>query len=255
VSKHISFDEAPIKEVALGRTFLPRADFLIPHYGAFWSQLRDRYPKVEHASPIVEPSDVLNESVFLPRVWLISDDSASLVQLQQNRLHLNWRQTERMNAYVRFPAIKKEFIDVWGKFEEFVLTTTGQPIQPVGAELTYTNFIEVVGATSANEIAQEALLDWGWAKQERFLSPPKAFAHNYTFGLPNGNDSLNVAIAAVRRKDSNSEALKLELTVKGKCQSDGSFEEWSNGAHDFLVQSFKDLTKPSMHQQWKLVGE
>lgn len=252
MNKYISFDDPPIKEVALGRTFLPREDFLIPYYGAFWARLRERFPKTEHAAPIVDPSDPLTEGTFLPRVWLISADSTTLVQLQQSRYHLNWRQTEEKKDYVRFPAIQSECIDIWQKFEKFVLEVTGQPLQPLNAELTYTNFIEVDGAVSAFEVAEEALSDWCWESRKRFLTAPKAFNHNYTFGLPDGNSALNVAAVAAKRKGSSSEALKLELTVKGKCQNDDSFEEWSNGAHDFLVQAFKDLTKPSMHKKWKL---
>lgn len=255
VSKRISFDDPPIKEVALGRTFLPRDDFLIPYYGAFWTQLRDRFPKAEHAPPIVDPSETFNDGMFLPRVWLISEDSSTLVQLQQNRYHYNWRQTEDKKTYVRFPVIQQECLEIWRKFENFVMEATGQALQPLSAELTYTNFIEVAGASNSFEIAEETLRDSGWASHDRFLSAPKAFAHNYTFSLPGDSGTLQVAAVAAKRKDGKSEALKLELTVKGKCSNDESFEDWSAGAHDFLVQAFKDLTKPSMHQQWKLREE
>lgn len=256
VNSRISFDDPPIKEVALGRTFLPREDFLIPYYGAFWAQLRDRFPKAEHADPIVDPSsEIFNNGMFLPRVWLISEDSTRLVQLQQNRFHYNWRQTDEKKTYIRYPAIQRECLDIWQRFEKFVLETTGQPLQPLNAELTYTNFIEVAGVSSAFEIAEETLRDASWASQNRFLSAPKAFTHNYTFDLPDKNGTLQVTAVAAKRKDSKSEALKLELTVKGKCQNDKSFEDWSSEAHDFLVQAFKDLTKPSMHQQWKLREE
>lgn len=250
--RSVSFDDPPVKEVALGRTFLQREDFLIPYYGAFWAQLRDGFPKVEHASPIVEPSDNLTDGLFLPRVWLVSADSTNLVQLQQNRFHYNWRQTEEKKTYVRFPAIQKECIEVWERLEKFVLETTGQPLIPLNAELTYTNFIEVAGAKNAFEVAEQALWDSLWARHSRFLSAPKAFSHNYTFELPENRGTLQVSAVAAKRKDANSEALKLEFTVKGACPSDKSFEEWSTLAHDFLVEAFKDMTKPSMHKQWKL---
>lgn len=255
VINRISFDDPPIKEVALGRTFLPREDFLIPYYGMFWAQLRDRFPKAEHAPPILEPADVLNESAFLPRVWFTAKDLATLVQLQQNRFHYNWRQTDEKRVYVRFPAIQSACIELWGTFDKFVLEVTGQALQPLNAELTYTNIIDVAGAVSASEIAEEVLLDSCWGSRPRFLSAPKAFAHNYTFALPDDRGTLQVGVVAVKRKDHKSEALKLELTVKGKCSNDDSFEEWSNAAHDFLVRAFKDLTKPSMHQRWKLQEE
>lgn len=248
----ISFDDPPIKEVVLGRTFLPREDFLIPYFGAFWAQVRDRFPKTEHAPPIVDPTDNMSEASFLPRVWLISTDSTRLIQLQQNRFHYNWRQTNDQNVYVRFPQIQKECLEIWHEFEAFVSTVTKQPLQPLKAELTYTNLIDIAGASTAIEIAEETLLDASWRSKKRFLPPPRAFAHNYTFELPAGKGDLNVVATAVKRKDTGSQALKLELTVKGACQNDASFEEWSSSAHDFLVQAFRDLTKPSMHKKWKL---
>lgn len=254
-NKRISFDDPPIKEVALGRTFLPREDFLIPYYGAFWAELREKFPKAEHAAPIMDNLDVLSEASFLPRVWLISDDSNTLVQLQQNRYHYNWRQTELSKSYPRFPAIQRGCLDIWSKFELFVLQMTGQPLQPLNAELTYTNFIEIPGSSSAFDIAEQTLRDSTWATQNRFLGSPKAFAHNYTFNLPNSKSTLHVAAVAARRKDGTSEVLKFELTVKGKCSSDESFESWSTEAHDFLVQAFKDLTKPAMHKHWRLREE
>lgn len=259
-NKRITFGEPPITEVALGRIFLPRPDFLLPYFGAFWARVQHQFPKVEHAEPILEPTDKLNESLFLPRVWFIAKDSSTLVQLQQNRFHYNWRQTPEKPDYIRFPAIQKKCLEVWDEFKNFVLEVTGRPLQPLNAELTYINVIEAPGATSAFEIARAALRDHGWSNESRFLGVPKAFAHNYSFELPNNRGTLKVGAAAARRKSSaktektEGEVLRLELSVRGPCSDDESFEKWSSDAHDFLVTAFKDLTTPAMHKVWKERG-
>lgn len=254
MNTRISFDDPPIHEVALGRTFLPREDFLIPYYGMFWDRLRERFPNTEHAAPIVEAAEILNEGLFLPRVWFTSADSTRLVQLQQNRLHYNWRRTDESQTYIRFPTIQAECIDVWEKFGQFVLEVTKQPVLPINAELTYTNLIDLDPSVSAHEIAVATLKDVCWTGGQRFLNAPKAFAHNYTFTLPGMDAALQVTAQAVKRKASNTEALKLELTVKGKCPNELPFKKWSDDAHSFLVQAFKDLTKTTMHEHWKLQG-
>lgn len=248
----ISFDDPPIQEVVLGRKYLPREDFLLPYFGAFWAQVRGEFPKTQHAAPIIDAAEDLGGVTLLPRVWFISKDDSRLIQLQQDRFHYNWRHTGNGKEYVRFTSVQSECLALWEKLEKYVLEVTGRPLQPVRAELTYTNYIEIQGVGRAFEVAEQALLDVTWMKRDRFLPPPKAFAHNYTFELPDGKNSLTVVATAVRRKDSEAQAIKFELTVKGACKAEDSFEEWSNTAHDFLVSAFKDLTTPSMHTIWRL---
>lgn len=256
VAMAITFDDPPLNEVALGRTFLPRPDFLVPHFGAFWDQVRTQFPKVAHAAPIfgINDSPFDDGGMVLPRVWLLSEDSTTLVQLQQNRFHFNWRQTNEKKTYIRFPAIQAECLRLWAKFEEFIRQTTGQSLQPMSAELTYINFIAVDDVKSAFEIAEKTLQDSVWSLHPRFLPAPTGFAHNYSFDVPNGIGVLQVSTATAQRRDGGN-VFKLELTVRGKHSDELSFEEWSTRAHDFLVAAFKDLTKPEMHSAWKLREE
>jgi uncharacterized protein (TIGR04255 family) len=253
VAMAITFDDPPLNEVALGRIFLPRPDFLVPHFGAFWDQVRGQFPRVAHAAPIIGLNEHFGDdgAVILPRVWLLSGDSTTLVQLQQNRFHYNWRQTPERKTYVRFPAIRDECVRLWKMFEEFVLQMTGQPLQPMSAELTYINFVGIPDVNSAFEIAEKTLQDSVWSHHSRFLPAPTGFTHNYSFDIPSGIGVLQVSTATAQRKD-GANVLKLELTVRGKHSEGVSFEQWSIEAHDFLVAAFKDLTKPEMHAAWKL---
>lgn len=249
----ITFDNPPLNEVALGRTFLPRPDFLVPHFGAFWNQVRTQFPNVAHAPPIVGPNDSPFDEggTLLPRVWLLSEDSSTLVQLQQNRFHFNWRQTPEKATYIRFPAIQAECLRLWALFEEFIRVTTGEPLRPTSAELTYINFIAIDTAKGAFEIAEKTLQDPVWSLHPRFLPAPTAFAHSFSFDVPNEIGVLQVSTATALKRDGGN-VFKLELTVRGKHLEGISFGHWSSQAHDFLVAAFKDLTKPEMHAAWKL---
>jgi uncharacterized protein (TIGR04255 family) len=254
-NERITFDDPPVKEVALGRIFLFRPDFLVPYFGAYWERIKARYPKTEIAESIFEPTDMA--ASFSPRVFFLTDDSRSLVQIQQNRFHYNWRQTDDPVEYVRFPAIQKECLAAWSEFEQFVREMTGRALQPLNAELTYTNVVEAKSGETAADLAEVALHDSVWSKHERFLTRPKAFSSTCAFALPDQKNALQVTVTAVHRVESATEkieALKIDLTVKGPCGSDDSFEEWSNSAHEFLVSAFKDLTTPEMHRRWKLRG-
>lgn len=252
----ITFDDPPLNEVALGTVFLPRPDFLIPYFGAFWDLVKGEFPKVSHAPPILGESEPMVDllGVPLPRVWLLSDNLAYLVQLQQNRFHYNWRRAADDVGYPRFPAVQKEFTRLWNLFQDFVGERTGQPLQSMRSELTYINLIDIRPDESPFSAAQRVLGDPAWTDGGRFLPRPAAFSHSYTFDVPDGVGLLDVTTMSVMKRDGGM-ALKLELTVRGKQDDAVSFDEWSYKAHDFLVAAFKDLTAPAMHQVWKLRGD
>jgi len=249
----MTFDEPPLNEVALGRTFLPRPDFLVPYFGAFWERIRDQLPSAAHAGPIIEQNETpFDESgVLLPRVWFLSSDSTKLLQLQQNRFHYNWRQTPENQTYVRFPTIQREALGLWEKFEQFILEVTKQPLQPVSNELTYTNFIPSEAGMNSFALAEVSLRDPVWSRHDRFLDAPTVFGHTYNFVVPNELGILQVSTGSAKKREGDV-GLKLELTVRGKHSDAKPFKQWSSEAHDFLVAAFKDLTTPLMHGKWKL---
>lgn len=249
----ITFDDPPLNEVALGRTFLPRPDFLVPHFGAFWQLVRNEFPDVAHAPPIFGPNDPQPDfsDVILPRVWLMSADSTALLQLQQNRFHYNWRKTSEKPEYVRFGVIQQRCLHFWELFEEFVRDVTKQPLVPIQSELTYVNIVDINSNEDAFQAAERTLRDSVWNPCARFLPAPTSFAHSYSFDIPGGTGKLQVSTATAVIKEGRS-ALKLELTVRGKQSDNCSFKEWSTSAHDFLVAAFKDLTRQEMHTVWKL---
>ncbi|MFM0265771.1 TIGR04255 family protein [Paraburkholderia sediminicola] len=255
----ITFDDPPLNEVALGKVFLPRPDFLIPYFGAFWELVREEFPKVGHAPPIIgqqsgESGTVELLALPLPRVWLLSDDSVRLIQLQQNRFHYNWRKAAEDVEYPRFAAVQKDCSRLWELFESFVDERTGQPLQLVHSELTYVNLIDVEDSESPFAAAERVLRDPAWTDSNRFLPRPAGFSHSYSFEVPDDVGVLNVSTLSIHKRDGG-KALRLELTIQSKQHEGMSFDEWSNRAHDFLVAAFKDLTAPEMHKVWKLRGD
>lgn len=251
----ITFDDPPLSEVTLGRTFLPRADILIPHFGLFWTLVRQQFPQVAHAPPIFmadEPQPGLEDGL-LPRIWLLSADSSTLVQLQQSRFHFNWRQSQtgEKRSYVRFPAIKSECLRLWGLFEKLVQEETGQPLQPIGSELTYINFVVDEPTVEKLDLAERVLRDPVWARHPRDLPVPSQISSSYGFEMPRGRGVLQV-VATTGQRRGGEPALRLELTARGRHSADLPFEQWADEAHDFLVSAFKDLTQPAMHKLWKL---
>jgi len=250
----ITFDSPPLAEVSLGSTFLPRPDFLVPHFGAFWSRIRDQFPDVAQAAQIVAPNELplaSEDGVWLPRIWYLSSDKVRLLQLQQNRLHFNWRRTTEDAKYVRFPAIQAETLNLWDQFSAYVLEATGSPLQPLTNELVYTNMFALKGKT-AFEIADETLRDSVWCREGRFLLAPTALAHSYSFNVPDELGELTVSVNTGNRPEDGSGMIKIDLTIRGAHRDDRPLGPWSQKAHDFVVEAFKDLTTSTMHKKWGL---
>ena len=248
----ISFKKPPLSEVALGYTFLPRPDLLIPHLGLFWGDVRDAYPGCQHATPIIDnPEFELVSDLPLPRVWLTSGDNARLIQLQQDRLLFNWRDSGDGTPYIRFPSIRQEFERVDALFKAHVHKLTSVALHPTSYTLTYVNLIRSGEGWSSMGDLGEIFPDLTWRSESRFLPRPTEMAWKSTFPLPDGFGSLTAHIQPGKLVRTEAPILKLELNA-----SSGSLggkvldmREWVTLAHDWITQAFKDLT--STHIQEK----
>jgi uncharacterized protein (TIGR04255 family) len=168
----ITFAKPPINEVVLGLNFLPRLDLMVPHFGQFWNEFREQYPKVSHAPQLITPGSIPiqdSSGAWLPRVWYSSADDSGLVQLQQDRLHVNWRRTEASATYPRFPAIRDEFYRIWALFQAFMLRETGASPQPTRMELQYTNVIPQGEGWESPADLGDVLCDFKWQTGGRYL--------------------------------------------------------------------------------------
>ena len=250
----ITFGAPPLDEVTIGRQFLHRSDFLIPHFGTFWEKVRGQLPKVAHAAPIVEANgaSAVEEFALMPRVWLLSADETRLVQLQQDRFHYNWRRRGERATYIRFDSVLAEGLSYWNTLDALFKDETGKGLQATRAELTYVNFLEIEGVSSTIEIMERSLKDFAWNSKNRHLQSPKGAVHNVSFDVPSIGGLLIVNAATATRGSSKVKGVKLDLTVRGKCDDQQSFEDWARQAHDFLVAAFVDLTTAEMHKIWRM---
>lgn len=251
----VTFDRPPVNEVVLGRAFLHRPDFFIPYYGVFWDRIRETFPLVEQATPIVDAQDMQVTDAFasfMPRVWFLSHDKTQMVQIQNGRLYFNWRKAaDQSNDYIRFQEVRRGFDGAWRALSELVKEMTGAPLQSTRGELTYVNYLEMPGKTEL-EVAEKGLRDFAWDRSQRFLPTPTKLIRNMSFPIPNGGGELAVVLHSAKNNMTGGEAIKLELSAKGPASDDASFNEWATRAHDFLVQGFVDLTTDVLHEQWGL---
>jgi uncharacterized protein (TIGR04255 family) len=253
----ISFATPPINEVVIGLSFLPRPDFLVPHFGKFWSEISDRYPKVAHATPVLAPNaaPVQDETgAWLPRVWFMSADESYIVQLQQDCMFFNWRHAVKDEPYPRFPSIRDEFYRVLELFQAFLERETQLTLLPTRIEIQYVNAIPQGEGWESVAGFDGVLRDFRWSNEGRYLPSPRRYAGNFDFELPNGV-SLQAKISMGVRKMDGREVLRLELAAARMLGDGVDMKEWVNRAHDGIVQAFRDLTTPEMQKRhWQFEG-
>lgn len=254
----ITFAKPPINEVVLGVNFLPRLDMLVPHFGRFWNEVREQYPKVAHAAPLIPPGSVPLQDpsgTWLPRVWFLADDGSRIVQLQQDCLYVNWRQSDRDQPYPRFPAIRDEFYRVWELFQAFLVRETLGPPQATRMELQYVNAIPQGDGWQSPADLGGVLRDFKWQSGSRYLPNPRRFAGSFEFELSDGTN-LQAKIGMGLRVADQREVLRLELAASSAVVEGMDLPAWVERAHEAIVQAFKDLTTQEMHRDpWQLEDE
>lgn len=250
----LTFQKPPLNEVALGYSFLPRPDLLIPHIGAFWTKLQDSYPKCQHNVPIVDNPTTFTE-LPLPRVWLLTEDGTRLVQIQQDRLIFNWRDNGTGCEYVRFPNIKAEFDRVSTLFKAFVQEVTGQPIIPTILNLTYVNIInQGQGWNSLDEIG---VVFPALSHDVRLKSMKSATLAEWrvNYELPNDQGKLTARVQTAKQVKDSAPLFRFELAATSNSlgEHETDHEVWIESAHQAIVNTFKDLTSAEMHERYWLI--
>ena len=214
------FEEPPVVEVALGIQFriLPalRGLALAPLRDVW----RDRYPRLEEQAPlpsIVEGSvpggPVVQLNVGLPsmRYWFLTEDGSELVQVQQDRLSVNWRDGDSGSSYPRYPAMRQTFADRFRDLAAFVAREDLGIIRANQVELSYVNALSV----EPSEMGR-VLSTWQ-AAPNHHLGEPEQTRLEMSFqvkDLGTGVSRLWVQIGPGQRKPGAS-AILFTLLVRG----------------------------------------
>src|SRR5437879_5376325 len=117
------FRKPPVSEVALGVQF---PAVLNPvHLGLYYQRVKARFPKVQVQPPVAssfetfEASPSISFSIGMPqpRMWFLSEDENSLIQLQSDRLLFNWRSGLQGSPYPHFDKVHAEFVKAFDELE------------------------------------------------------------------------------------------------------------------------------------------
>jgi uncharacterized protein (TIGR04255 family) len=255
------FDNPPVVEVAIGVQFRPvpglRGLSLAP-LQAVW---RDMYPVTEEQPPLVPVIEGDREgagqlqlsllSVPVVRQWFLSKSGNELVQVQPDRLLVNWRAGEPAEKYPRYRHMRSVFESSFTDLATFVSGQGSGDLDVVQAELSYINVIQL----SRDDLGRIEIFLKGWSgSPEHHLDPPEEARVTLTYlvpgvGIPPVRLYAEVSPAQLR---SGERVLFFTLTVRGNPGGRGLEEalKFLDEAHSHLVRSFAELTQETMHARW-----
>ncbi|WP_370066817.1 TIGR04255 family protein [Mycobacterium sp. MAA66] len=246
-----SFTQPPVVEVAVGVHFLQLPGLTALPLVDLADTWKSDYPIRQEQPPlppVFAAPGAMGFQVGSPpvRLWLTSSDDSVLLQLQRDRLLLNWRKLTEASDYPRYQRLRDEFTGCWehlaaevGMHEEYGV------LQPAMAEVTFLNHIPAPSPADLGEIL--SALQPGWAPSQH-LSTSLQVEEQIVDAIGNvvGQSTIGVAY--------RNGGLQLEVT--SKVSLDGFPSDTSailgalDVAHAAGVIAFDAATTEQAHKVW-----
>lgn len=254
------FEDPPVIEVALSVQFrsLPGLRGLaVAPLRELW---RDRYPRVEEQPPLpsmVEgdmpsgPSLRINQGFPATRFWFMNDDGTELVQLQHDRLSVNWRELGSGRAYPRYAAMREQFAGRYRDLANFTGAEGLGDLHVTQLELTYINAVTV----DPGDMGKLGRVLGTWQTlPDHHLGEPEQVRVEMSFQVKDlgaGNSRLWVQ-AGPGQRGAGVPAMLLTLLIRGTPAGVGldGVLTFLDDAHRHLVRSFAELTTREMRANW-----
>ena len=255
------YDNPPVVEVVCGVLFKPIEGLTIPYFGMLWDRFKPEYRRSRQMPPLASVTERFDGSpseaelnIALPRVWFATEDESGLIQVQGDRFHHNWKQSENSKIYPHYESVFDKFLAHLDSFEAFLDEQQLGTVEARQYEMTYVNHIPAGTIWKSSEEIGKIFPDFGWRiAAGRFLPAFEAISWTTIFPLPEQTGRLHIGIRLGRRNPGNIPVIRLDLTARGigKDSSRDGMIEWFNVAHRWIVWGFTDLTSEDAHKQWK----
>jgi uncharacterized protein (TIGR04255 family) len=263
-----NFDRPPIDEVAIALQLSePIPGFTDAHVGLYWQSVKQSYPRVESQPRLSVTPETLDEgpppvgqTLQMPmlqlggRTWLVSDDDAFVVQIQNDRFTRNWRRREQ--AYPHFEALAEAFWNSWHSFGS-MLEGEGISIPSVQqVEVTYINWVTDMGMSDFLKAARSAEVEvegvdqfpteQTWTARYSVRSAGGMYARLHAQCAP----AIRLPTSAQAQPEQGVQfALNFVAPTIGD-MTDNAVDERLSRARDVIVRTFTSVTTTDAHHVW-----
>jgi uncharacterized protein (TIGR04255 family) len=179
------------------------------------------------------------------RLWSMTEDEAILVQIQHDRLLLNWRKLDDDDTYPRYKQLRHQFAGVWSQFTNYIAEHPDFGIlQPSLAEVSFFNRVPMGSAVEIPTYVKPLNADWNLEGQhatayqlERELADGPSGNQNIAFNFRPENEHMQLEIST-----------RIEIdTTPG---AGAGVLEALDVAHQIGVLTFDLVTTDSAHSEW-----
>jgi uncharacterized protein (TIGR04255 family) len=267
------FELPPVVEVAISLQFKPLDLLRTPHLGLLWEGFRrEGYSRIEDHGEL-EPTyeefgtkpaprvgvriQTFDDAPPLPRVWFLNEAQNELIQVQRDRLIVNWRQGAQATKYPRYVNIIKRFRSSLAILTQFAVAEKLGSIAPTQCEVTYVNHMPSGLGWSTHAELDQVVTTWGNRYSDDYLDIPEdvGFTIRYKMNDQQGNPlgRLHVAFQSAYRTTDGLPIFVMNMTARGKpapADLDGVFRLFDR-EHEWIVRGFASITTTHMHDLWR----
>lgn len=255
------YDEPPVVEVALAIQFQSAIGYRSLDLAKFVEHWSEDLPKVlekpplapmavEFSGPAVELR--VSEETETPRLWLMDEEEGRLLQLQQDRLVVNWRKLPRDTPYPRYESNRSFLVTAWERLAA-VLHDLGRRVpEPSICEVQYVNHLDKHSGWRSASDTPAVIAPWSGSMSDGYLPPPREAGLSLLFELPGERGWLAVDGRSGQLR-SGRKAMTLNLIARGRAASpdlEGALD-FMDLAHDWIVRGFTSITTPEAHKHWR----
>ena len=254
------YERPPVVEVALAIQLEGSIGFRSLDLAVLADRWSDDHPVRQERAPLPmmspdpdEPGVSLevSDEAPTPRLWLQNDAGDRVVQLQHDRITVNWQKGGRNDPYPRYTTIRESLIEAWRRLTQAVEDLQLSVPPPSICEVLYVNHLGPDQGWRTAEDTAGLLAPWRGQASDDFLpeNPHQGFLLHYH--LPDERGWLNVdAWSTDERTDER--LMVLTLLARGPASSpdlDGALD-FMDLAHEWIVRGFTSVTTAAAHRRW-----
>jgi uncharacterized protein (TIGR04255 family) len=267
------FEEPPVVEVAISLQFKALESLRTPQIGMLWGVFRaEGYSRIEEHGEL-EPAIEEFEGISLPkvgirvqtfddappppRVWFLNEPQNELIQIQRDRLIVNWRRGAHAEPYPRYSHIIERFRSATASFVKFLNAEGLGEVVPTQCELTYVNHMPTgLGWLKHGELTN-VVTTWENRYSDGYLKIPEDvdFRARYRMDDESGNalGRLHVVFQPAYRTTDGQPIFVMNLTGRGRpapADLSGALLLFDR-EHEWIVRGFTSITTGDMHKLWR----
>ena len=259
------YDRPPVTEVALTVTFERAAEFGALDLAALAKRWEDILPRAEE-EPLLPHMGYRSDDDFLeamfgieetanypPRLWLQNDSGNQVVQIQYDRLVVNWlKGDDAKEDYPRYTKIRARLVDSWKRLIDACVELGSDEPVPHLCEVKYINHLGSEQGWSHPRDTERLIRVWSGLEEGSFLPQDHLSLFSFHCHFPEQRAG-SLTIDGMCSGDPEGEtSMELCLTARGY-----ALEEDFDSALDFMdygrrwiVEGFTDITTETAHEIW-----